>query len=59
MIYSTPKDEDGNPYEEEDIPIVSSACTKVHGASKTCAKIIPVRLSTIANPRKSKLVYVR
>lgn len=36
------KNRKGNPYEGENRPIVSSACTKVHGASKSCAKIVPV-----------------
>ncbi|XP_062581093.1 uncharacterized protein LOC134242906 [Saccostrea cucullata] len=51
------KDKRGNPYEGENVPTVSSACTKVHGMSKSCAKIVPVRVSTIANPRKSMVVY--
>lgn len=51
------KNREGNPYEGESRSIVSSACTKVHGASKSCAKIVPVRISTISNPRKSMLVY--
>lgn len=51
------KNREGNPYEGESRPMVSSACTKVHGASKSCAKIVPVRISTISNPRKSMLVY--
>lgn len=50
------KNREGNPYEGENRPMVSSACTKVHGASKSCAKIVPVRISTISNPRKSMLV---
>ena len=51
------KAKEGDLHEGERRPTISSACTKVHGTSKSCAKIIPVRVSTIEEPHKSMLAY--